>query len=435
MSEGVKHRAGFLPLLGLMYASACGGPYGMEHYVAETGPGLFLLLLFVTPWLWGLPTAFATAELTTRRSVAGGYYRWATEYLGEFWGYQEGFWNLLTSFLDNTLYPVLFADAIAHFVPGMTPVQHWLAAVGFIVVLTYLNHRGIQIAGASALALNVFLILPLIWLVVAAMSQLRFNPFTPLVSPSVDPVGRFGSALALAMWLYSGYYEVSAASDDIENPSRNIPLALFVLSPLVIASYALPTIAGLVAVGGWEGWTSGEFASIGASVGGSWLGSWLFLGSVASYSAIFLAYVLWWSRLVWAMAADGQLPAFLNKLHPRFGTPHRALWTYAAVYAALAALPFNDLLVADIWLTGASNAVLQQCLVKSRQVVPADAPGFRVPGGRVGLWLNVVLPFLTWVLALAFTARDHLLLGLTALVLPSLSWAATRRLRRQPQLG
>jgi len=51
------------------------------------------------------------------------------------------------------------------------------------------------------------------------------------------------------------------------------------------------------------------------------------------------------------------------------------------------------------------------------------------------LWLNVVLPFLTWVLALAFTARDHLLLGLTALVLPSLSWAATRRLRRQPQLG
>jgi amino acid transporter len=429
-ARDTKARASFLPLLGLMYASACGGPYGMEDYVPKVGPGLFLLLLVVTPWFWGLPTAFATAELSTRRPVAGGYYRWAREYLGEFWGYQEGIWNLFSSFLDNALYPVLFARGVGHMVPGLTPFDQWAIAVAFILVFTLLNYRGIQIAGASALALNLFLMLPLVWLIGAAATQVRFNPFVPLLSSGVDPAGRFGVALALAMWLYSGYYEVSAAAEEIENPRRNIPLALLILSPIVIASYALPTLAGLASVGGWETWTSGQFATIGEQLGGRMLGYWLFLGSAASMAAIFLAYLLWWSRLVWAMSADGQLPRFLNKLHPRYGTPYRALLVYAAIYAVMAAIPFDNLLVADLWLAGASNLVLQASLIRSRSMLPADTPGFRVPGGKSGLWLNLLFPTATWLLLLVFTARDHLLLGGGALLAGPLLYVVTRGLRR-----
>lgn len=415
-AEQAKARAGLVPLLGLMYASACGGPYGTEDFVPMVGPGLFMLLLFVTPWLWGMPTALATAELSTRRPVAGGYYRWACEYLGPFWGYQEGMWNLLSSFLDNALYPVLFARAVSHLVPGMTRLEEWLAAVAFIFLLSYLNYRGIRIAGATAVGLNLFLIAPLIWLVVAAAGQIRFDPFVPLASPGGDLAGRFGTSLALAMWFYSGYYEVSAAAEEIENPSRNIPLALLILTPVVIASYALPTLAALAAVGGWEGWVSGQFVSIGRELGGPALGYWLFLGGAASYSVIFLAYLLWWSRLVWAMSAEGHLPAFLQKLDPRYGTPHRVLFLYAIIYSAMAALPFEDLLVADIWLAGASNVVLQASLVRSRSMISEDGRGFRVPGGRVGLWLTVLLPAATWLLVIVFTARDHLLLGAGALL-------------------
>ena len=40
-----RPRAGLLMAVGLLYASACGGPYGTEDFVARTGPGLLLALL------------------------------------------------------------------------------------------------------------------------------------------------------------------------------------------------------------------------------------------------------------------------------------------------------------------------------------------------------------------------------------------------------
>jgi amino acid transporter len=427
---GARRRVGLLPTLGLMYATACGGPYGTEDFVPKVGPGVFILLLFVTPWLCGVPTAFATAELSTRRSTAGGYYRWARSYLGDFWGFQSGAWSLIGSFLDNTLYPVLFARALNHLVPGMSGLEQWLAAVGFIGVLTYVNYRGIRITGALAVALNALLIAPLVWMVAAAATRIRFNPMVPFAAPGVDVGSGFGTTLALAIWLYSGYYEVSAAAEEIASPQRNIPRALFILTPIVVLSYALPTIAGLAAVGGWPEWVSGQFAALGTELGGAALGHWLFLGSVASQAVIFLAYLVWWSWLSWAMADDGHLPSFLARTHPRYGTPHRILWLYAAIYAATAALPFEDLLVTDIWLYGAVNVLLQAPLIRARSVEDPRSPGFRVPGGKPGLWLNALVPTATTLLLLVLTARDHVVLGGAMLVAGPALYGLERLLRK-----
>jgi hypothetical protein len=97
----------------------------------------------------------------------------------------------------------------------------------------------------------------------------------------------------------------------------------------------------------------------------------------------------------------------------------------------MAALEFEDLLVADLWITGASNLVLQASLVSARYREGGNQGGFLVPGGKVGLWLNVALPALTWGLMLYFTADEHYVLGVTALLLGTVTWFATRWFKRR----
>jgi amino acid transporter len=426
----VKSRVGLLSLVGLLFASTCGGPYGMEDFVARVGPGLFLTLLFVTPWLWGLPAAFASAELSSRQSVEGGYYRWARQHLGEFWGFQSGIASVLSSFLDNAIYPLIFARALAFVIPEMGRFEIWLAASAFILALTWVNYRGIVVTGATAVALNLFLLAPVVWIVIAGFGSARFSPFEPFHVGGTDFSADLGAALALALWLYSGYGEVSTVAEEIDRPRRNIPLGLLIVTPIVILTYSLPVIAGLVSVGGWESWSSGQFVAIGTELGGPTLGRWAFFGSVASQAVIFLTYLLWMSRIAWSMAQDRNLPAWFSKVHPKYGTPYRVLWVYALVYCAIAALPFEHILVADIWVSGAYVMIMHATLIRARSQASLRDGGFRVPGGRVGLWLNVLVPGVTWVVFLVLTFGEHGRFGIPLLLLGPVVFAVMQAFRR-----
>ena len=416
-------RAGLLAVVGLVYAAACGGPYGTEDYVASTGPGLLLLLLFLAPWLWGVPVAFATAELSALMPTEGGYYRWTRTILGNFWGFQAGALSLISSFLDNALYPVLFARALPLWFPDVfdTALTRWLAAVGFIAVLTALNLRGIRLVGSTAVALNMFLIAPLVWLMVAAAFNVRHNPFVPFALPGTRPLEGLGAGLSLAIWFYSGYTEVSTVGEEICHPARTVPLALLIVTPLVVLSYVLPTIAGLAVDNGWQSWVAGQFTVIGERLGGRLLGHWLFLASVASFTVIFMSYLLLWSRLGWALAADHTLPSVLTRLHPRYGTPYRILILYAVAYAALAAISFEQLLEMNVWVFGAYDLLLLASVIRGRRRFRARPGGFRIPGGAAGVWINALVPAITWITVIYTTAADRLVAvaGTMALLLPS----------------
>jgi amino acid transporter len=427
-------RAGLLSAAALLYASACGGPYGTEDFVARSGPGLLILLQVLAAGLWGIPLALATAELSARRPIEGGYYRWVREYMGDYWGFQAGTWSLTSSFLDNALYPALFAGVLPYFVPGLGAFGSWLAAVGFIALLTWLNIRGIRIVGGAAVGLNLFLAAPIIWIVVAAIPRWRFNPFVPFGAGAHGFEG-FGAGLALAIWFHSGYSDISTAAEEIDNPRRTIPFVLLLVTPLVILSYVLPMVMGLAAVGGWEAWESGQFAVVGRALGGPILGTWAFLGSVASFVVIFMSYLLWWSRLAWAFAADGFLPRWLVKRHPVHGTPHRVLLLYAAIYAALAAIPFKDLLIVDVWLFGAYDFLVVLSVVSARRMAAdGDVEGFRIPGGTVGVAVSAGLVGVTWIAVLIATARQNQVdatAGAIALLIGFALFPVARRFRRR----
>ena len=113
-----------IPLIGLIYFSVSGGPYGLENAIGSSGPGMAMLLIIVIPVIFAVPCALMNAELGSAIPVEGGYYYWVKAAMGSFAGFVEGMSSWLTSFLDTALYPVLFVDYLATWFPQVARGQH-----------------------------------------------------------------------------------------------------------------------------------------------------------------------------------------------------------------------------------------------------------------------------------------------------------------------
>src|SRR5271163_2117135 len=138
-------RIGLAPFVALLFAYCAGGPFAMESMISSSGPGLGLTFLLVVPWLFAVPIALATAEMTTLMPVEGGFYRWSRAALGDFWGFQCGWWNWTGTFLMAASYGVGMADYVEFWFPQHSWVEHWVVAFIFLVLVAYLNIRGIHL--------------------------------------------------------------------------------------------------------------------------------------------------------------------------------------------------------------------------------------------------------------------------------------------------
>ena len=90
----------------------------------------------------------------------------------------------------------------------------------------------------------------------------------PWIVPHQATFKVFGVGLALGLWLYSGYEQLSTVAEEVENPQRAYPRALALVVPLSIAAYFLPTLAGLASAGNWEKWHTGFFSDAARMIGG-----------------------------------------------------------------------------------------------------------------------------------------------------------------------
>ncbi|HXI18291.1 MAG TPA: APC family permease, partial [Chloroflexota bacterium] len=203
---GLKRRQlTLLPLTMVMFFAVSGGPYGLEELVAESGALLALLLILLTPLIWSVPTALMVAELSSMMPVEGGYYAWVKKGLGPYWGFLEGWWSWLASFVDMAIYPVLFATYLSAMLEqlGITLLTdnatgRWLVAVAVIWPLALLNVRGARPVGLSSIAFAVIVLAPFGVLVALAAGQLFSGEASParlITVPDGSQAGALGIGL------------------------------------------------------------------------------------------------------------------------------------------------------------------------------------------------------------------------------------------------
>ncbi len=315
----------------------------------------------------------------------------------------------------GSVYAVQFADYLRFYFPELIGWRHWIVSIAMVAVITYINVRGIQMVGKLATALETFVLLPVLVLVVIGLARWHHNPFVPIVPPNQPTFKIFGVGLALGLWLYSGYEQCSTVAEEVENPRRTYPLALALVVPMSVAAYFLPILASLAALGNWPAWHSGYFSTAAQLIGGPWLGAWITVAAMIAYVSLLNATILASTRMPFAMAEDGYLPHALTGKHPRYGTPWIAIITSAAVYALLAIHSLLQLIAIYNWLRVATTVMTVLAAWQLRRKKPDMPRPFVIPGGRTGLIYSVVAVLIMSAVALLGSDRYGMIWGSAAL--------------------
>ena len=407
-------------LVCVAFFTTCGGAFGIEPLVSAVGPGLAVVIIVVTPFLWSLPIAFMVAELSTRMPEEGGYYVWVHKTLGPFWAVQEAWWTMSYSLVLMATFPVLFVGYLTFFLPGLAtssdashpgfgPVLRWLIAVLVTATAMVVNLRGARDVGSSSkfsaiFVLGAFAILVFVWLRQGPAFGREFH----LISEDFRTArsGAWLVALSTIVFNYSGWDNVSTYAAEVDQPQKNYPRAISIALAVVLLAYLLPVVAGISVTTSPAHWnTDAGWPVIARLIGGRWLGSLIAAAGLVSAWALFNAQLLYVSRLPFVLAEDGWLPRrFANVTQD--GAPREAVILFCLLTAILAVLNFLGLVVLQcILYTGALTLeFLALLVVRYRGEI---SPGsFRVPGGRLGLAYVCLTPFIVNLLVLRATLHD-----------------------------
>jgi amino acid transporter len=256
----LKRELTLLPLFGLIYFTVCGGSFGIEPLVGWSGPGLALLLVFLTPLVFSIPNMLMVRELQSMMPVEGGYYHWVKQAFGPFAGFMAGWMNWVVSWVDVSIYPVLAAYYLGYFLPALRGgatiggvelsgnLLSFLVAAGLIWLISLLQVRGARLAGLTTNWLGVVMLIPLIIMsIVGLINWFRAGstPDLPFLAGESDLIAALSTGLFVVMWNYMGWELPSAAGDEIVNPRRTYPLAMALTLVAAIATYSIPLVAGL----------------------------------------------------------------------------------------------------------------------------------------------------------------------------------------------
>ncbi|MFC1661164.1 amino acid permease, partial [Gemmatimonadota bacterium] len=199
--------------------------------------------------------------------------------------------------------------------------------------------------------------------------------------------GIFG-AMGLTFIAFEGYEIIAQTSEEVEDPKRNIPRAVFLSLLIVIPIYLLVAVVAIGAVNPPAGTAitdylaqGGETALVAAAdqffVGGAIL---ILVGGLLSTVSALNATIYSSSRVAFAMARDASLPETISRVHPRRGTPHFAiLFSTLLIIGMAVALPIEDVAAAAsvmfLLLFGGVNIAL----IRLRRLRPDLDRGYRVP--------------------------------------------------------
>jgi APA family basic amino acid/polyamine antiporter len=322
---------------------------------------------FLLAWIAGGVLAFmgamAYAELAALRPKAGGEYVYLREAYGGLAGFLTGWTSFVAGFSGAMAASAVFLiTTLDRFVPGIansTPLLaipvpltpfvftfslHTLAASAVIAVAAFIHIRGV---GPGRIASNILTTLKITAFVVfIAFGLTAGTGQTSNLTQSAGPVAATGWLFAFipVMFTYSGWNAAAYMAEEIRDPGRNVPRALFLGTAVVTIIYLLMNVLYLYVI------PIGELAGVQGSVLdvvadrllGVRAGDIMAVVAIVSLAAGINAWTFAGPRVYFAMARDNAFFKSAAHIHPKYKTPAVSIIAQAAFAIVLILLGSLD---------------------------------------------------------------------------------------------
>jgi len=382
--------------------------------------GSLASVAFVLGGVIAMFTALSASELGTAMPRSGGAYYYVNHALGPMFGSVAGWANWLGLAFASAFYMVGFGRYIARIFGlsgsvGVGPISitvvKIIALVGgaFFVLINYVG------AKETGRLQNIIVVLLIgILTVFTFLGTLRAEPSN---LPAATDVVTTLETTGLIFVSYLGFVQITSVAEEIKDPGKNLPRAVIGSVVIVTVIYALVLVIMSAAVP--QGFIADIISSdaenpiavveVGSYIQGAAMGGALLFGGLLATASSANASILASSRINFAMGRDRIVTPALNEIHPRYGTPYRAIGITGGLI--LLFIVIGDLTL----LSGAASGLhliiyglLNLALIVMRYVNPEEyTPDFVVPLYPLMPILGVVLSFAL----LVFVAGDALLLS------------------------
>lgn len=314
---------------------------GIATGVVGTGvvPAVALAALVATA------NGLSSAQLAAAHPVSGGTYEYGHKFLHPWAGFAAGWMFLAAKSASAATAALGFSGYLLHALGWSSDPRLRLAlALGLVLLLTGLARGGLQRSNRGNIAIVSLTLGSLLVFVVAGLmstsSQAVIAALTDGWSSPLNSPDSFLQAVALMFVAYTGYGRIATLGEEVAEPARTIPRAIVATLVLSMGLYlSVATVA--VATAGAAGFadaTTGATAPLEVVARGfhySWAAQVVSLGAVTAMAGVLLNLILGLSRVLFAMARRGEVPAPLAEIEEETQSPARAVLVMGAVIAGL----------------------------------------------------------------------------------------------------
>lgn len=333
--------------------------------------GSAVIIAFLINGIITLFTAMGYAELGSAMPEAGGGYLWVREGLPRPNAFISGWMAWFAHIVAGSLYAVGFGSfqfsllkmiGVVGDTPllGIIPFDKLLAVVS-VIVFMYVNIRGASETGKTGIIVTVIQLGTIFALICAGFLTIHNgHNWYSNISNNFAPLGIGGivAAMGLTFIAFEGYEIIVQTGEEVKNPKKNIPRAIFISLTLVVLLYCLVAFVSIGAlspknIGNIPSWSfigkNGDLGIMKAAQVFLPYGSLIILaGGIVSSLAALNATTYSSSRVAFAMGRHYNLPNQLSLIHPKFRTPYIATAISAAIMAIVAyTLPLNEIALAS----------------------------------------------------------------------------------------